>query len=162
MTCQWKGTLGIDQAASNNLSEIIEEVGSAVTSCALYCAACVFGMIRMLITSQVLPVTVLVVSYWEDLIVTASGGRTTIIPVLECRDLYPYTVPSFSVLNVEIWRHTARSNWASQSEIDCFYLPQCRSLTYVSITYVQLKHRFVSSLHRGNGCTITQALLPVY
>ena len=51
MTCQWKGALGIDQTASNNLSEIIEEIGSAVTSCALYCVACVFGMIGMLITS---------------------------------------------------------------------------------------------------------------
>ena len=51
MTCQWKWTLGIDQAASNNLSEITEEVGSAVTSCALYYAVYVFGKIGMLITS---------------------------------------------------------------------------------------------------------------
>ena len=42
-----------------HLSESVcaEEVGSVVTSCARYCAAYVFGMIGMLIMSQVLPIT---------------------------------------------------------------------------------------------------------
>ena len=41
----------------------IEEIRSAVTSHALYCAACAFGMTEMLITSRVLPVTVLMARY---------------------------------------------------------------------------------------------------
>ena len=44
------------------------------------------------------------------LTVTASGGRTAIIPVLKYGDLYSYTVSIFSVLSVEIQGHTARSN----------------------------------------------------
>ena len=35
---------------------------------------------------------------------TASGERRLIIPVLECGDLYSYTVPSFPVVNVKMRR----------------------------------------------------------
>ena len=40
-----------------------EEVGSTVTSCMLYCIARMFGMIRMLIMSYVLPVTIRLMRY---------------------------------------------------------------------------------------------------
>ena len=60
-----------------------------------------------------------------------------------------FQVSQFSVLKYEdILRDLIRPPSERKTTSTC----HCSSLTCVSITYVQLKHRFVSSLHRGNGC----------
>ena len=64
-----------------------EEVGSAVTSRALYCAARAFGMIGMLITSLCLAchLTLDEILRWlEELYYTTAGGdRKAIIPTYQ-------------------------------------------------------------------------------
>ena len=60
-----------------------------------------------------------------------------------------FQVSQFSMLKYEdILRDLIRPPSQRKTASTC----HCRSLTYVSIMYVQLKHRFVSSLHCGNGC----------
>ena len=67
-----------------------EEVGSAVISRVLNCAACEFGMIRMSITSQALPVTVC-----AEILRSLECCTTPLLVekedwLLECGDLYPF------------------------------------------------------------------------
>ena len=60
-----------------------------------------------------------------------------------------FQVSQFSMLKHEdILRDLIRPPSQRKTASTC----HCSSLTYVSIMYVQLKHQFVSSLHRGNGC----------
>ena len=67
----------------------------------------------------------------------------------EIYTLILFQVSQFSVLKYEdILRDLIRSPTQRMTASIC----HCRSLTYISITYVQLKHRFVCSLHRRSGC----------
>ena len=83
-----------------------------------------------------------------------SQGDDTNLPILDCRDSYMKFLSS-QRWNTEI-NHAIE--FRSPSQRKSVSACHCSNPTYIGITYMQLKHWFLSSLHSTSGCiTITQA-----